>query len=401
MWRDRLYWYNREPARAEWSVEMRPAWLPEMLCGRTQRMIAGGNMKPRHGFPRGTMLVSAATLGIAALAAASTAGVSQSPAFRWKSSAPLITPPAQVTPDFYGVKDPSIVYHGGKYHVFLTMATAKGWGLAYTSFKDWKDAPKAKIFGLENSPMGPGYRAAPQIFYFAPKKLWYLIYQGGDPLYSTSSDIADPMSWSAPKPFFDKAPDIVTQPNGHPAWLDFWNICDDRNCYLFFTDDNGGFYRAETSLKNFPDGFHNTRRVMQAPRDDLFEASNTYKIAGTNTYLTLVEAIGPKGRYFRAWKSDGLAGEWQPLTPTPMNIFADSDNVAFEGRVWSEGVSHGEMVRATSDQTLTIDPCKPLQFLYQGLDKAKGKTYEYIQLPYRLGVITAAGPNPISRMCTK
>ncbi|GEM_PF-6017838 len=50
---------------------------------------------------------------------------------------------------------------------------------------------------------------------------------------------------------------------------------------------------------------------------------------------------------------------------------------------------------------MAIDPCKPLQFLYQGLDMEKGKTYEYIQLPYRLGVITAKGPNPISKMCPK
>jgi hypothetical protein len=33
------------------------------------------------------------------------------------------------------------------------------------------------------------------------------------------------------------------------------------------------------------------------------KASNTYKIANTNTYITLVEAISPKGRYFRIWKN--------------------------------------------------------------------------------------------------
>ena len=84
-----------------------------------------------------------------------------------------------------------------------------------------------------------------------------------------------------------------------------------------------------------------------------------------------------------------------------MNIFADSDNVSFKDRVWSEGISHGEMIRSTSDQTLTIDPCKPLRFLYQGLDMEKGKSYEYIELPYRLGLITATGSNPISAMCRK
>jgi endo-1,4-beta-xylanase len=39
-----------------------------------------------------------------------------------------------------------------------------------------------------------------------------------------------------------------------------------------------------------------------------------------------------------------------------------------------------------------------MQFLFQGFDP-KRATKEYIQLPYRLGVLTAKGDNPISRMC--
>jgi endo-1,4-beta-xylanase len=30
-----------------------------------------------------------------------------------------------------------------------------------------------------------------------------------------------------------------------------------------------------------------------------------------------------------------------------------------------------------------------------------GKHYEYIELPYRLGLITATGPNAISELCRK
>jgi len=131
---------------------------------------------------------------------------------------------------------------------------------------------------------------------------------------------------------------------------------------------------------------------MQGKRDDMFEAGNTYRIAGTNSYLTMIEASGRKGRYFRGWKSESLAGEWEPRTPGAMNIFVDSDNVSFEDRVWSEGVSNGEMIRSVSDQTLAIDPCQPLRFLYQGVDKVKGKSDEYIELPYRLGLITETAP---------
>jgi len=319
--------------------------------------------------------------------------------FSWTSSERLLTPPANGTPRVYGYKDSSIVYANGKYHVFMTTAGDNGWGLAYASFADWSQAPTATVHPLDKSPMGPGYRAAPQIVYFAPQKLWYLIYQGGDPMYSTSKDVGDPLSWSAPKPFFGKMPDVVDPAKGGFGWLDFWTICDDQKCYLFFTNDHGSFLRAETTLGEFPNGFRNTTVVMkEAKADDLFEASNTYKIAGTNYYLTMVEAQGPKGRYFRAWTSDRLDGQWKPLGNAPMNLFAGADNVSFPGGVWAEGISHGEMVRAGMDQTLTIDPCKPLQFLYQGLEVVHNDP-DYLKLPYRLGLITAKGANPISAMC--
>jgi len=318
-------------------------------------------------------------------------------AFEWQSGEPLLKPPAEAK-GLFGVKDPSIVQHDGRYHVFMTTAGKSGWGMAYASFASWEEAPRAPLFMLDQSPIGPGYRAAPQVFYFAPQKLWYLIYQGGDPLYSTTRDINDPRSWTAPKPFYATVPESVKDAQGHAGWLDFWIICDDSKCHLFFTNDGGSFFRAETAIGRFPQGFSEPVVAMKEKREDLFEASNTYKISGTNKYLTLVEAMRPNGRYFRAWLADRLDGNWQPL-PGEMNVFAGADNVKFNGRVWSEGVSHGEMIRDGIDQTLSIDPCKPLRFLYQGLDMEKGRKYEYIELPYRLGLITATGPNPISELC--
>lgn len=70
-----------------------------------------------------------------------------------------------------------------------------------------------------------------------------------------------------------------------------------------------------------------------------------------------------------------------------MNGFATRDNVE---QIWSEGISHGEMVRYNPDQTMTIDPCRPLEYLFQGNDPAV-HVDDYIKIPYRLGVITAKG----------
>jgi len=320
--------------------------------------------------------------------------------FEWKSSEPLIKPPADAG-RIFGVKDPSIVYYGNKYHVFMTVAGATGWGIAYTSFANWDEAPTAPIFMLDQSPIGPGYRAAPQVYYFAPQKLWYLIYQGGDPLYSTTRNLADPRSWTPPQPFYPTIPESVKDAKGNASWLDFWNICDDKKCHLFFTNDNGSFFRGETTIENFPHGFSAPVVAMKEKREDMFEASNTYKITGTNKYLTLIEAMGPSGRYFRAWTADRLDGTWQPVPGARMNMFAGAENVKFAGRTWSEGVSHGEMIRDGFDQTLSIDPCQPMRFLYQGLDMEKNKKYDYIELPYRLGLITATAPNAISELCKR
>jgi endo-1,4-beta-xylanase len=351
--------------------------------------------------------ISACAIAVALLGAANSVGVTQAQAaadtkghFQWRSSAPLIAPSAKGEHAYSGLKDPSIVYFNGAYHVFMTTAASDGWHMAYTRFTDWSEAPKAEVISLKQSGIGPGYRAAPQVFYFAPQKLWYMVYQGGPPLYSTTANIEDPMSWSAPKPFFAEEPAIVKNASGQAAWLDFWVICDDDTCHLFNTGDNGNLYRSQTPIGRFPDGFADTKIVMTGPRDDIFEASMHYKIAGTNTYLTAIEAIGPRGRYFRSWTSDRLDGEWRPLAVGALDSFAGADNVTFGGPTWSEGVSHGELVRSGHDQTLTIDPCKPLRFLYQGLTTHAPGT-EYINLPYRLGLLTATGSNPISQMCPR
>lgn len=318
--------------------------------------------------------------------------------FHWRSSAQLIAPKPGDGNGYSALKDPSIVYVDGEYHLFMTSVGAEGWHMAYTRFTDWSQAATAPIVDLKQSGIGPGYRAAPQVFYFEPQKLWYMVYQSGPPVYSTTATIGNPSSWSAPKPFFDQTPEIMKAATGQEAWLDFWVICDESDCYLFNTDDHGNLFRSRTSIQRFPAGFSETRRVMTGPRDDVFEASMHYRLAGTNTYLTLIEAIGPKGRYFRAWTSDRLDGDWRLLSGSPSNSFAGSDNVVFDGQAWSHGVSHGELVRSGYDQTLTIDPCQPLQFLYQGLE-AHAPDTAYIDLPYRLGLLTASGPNPVSALC--
>ncbi|MET8053648.1 non-reducing end alpha-L-arabinofuranosidase family hydrolase [Streptosporangium sp. NPDC005286] len=100
-----------------------------------------------------------------------------------------------------------------------------------------------------------GYRAAPQVFYFAPQNLWCLVYQTGNASYSTTTDISNPASWSAPRHFYSGMPDIIRQNIGNGYWVDMWVTCDTVNCHLFSSDDNGHLYRSQTTVANFPNGF--------------------------------------------------------------------------------------------------------------------------------------------------
>jgi hypothetical protein len=121
----------------------------------------------------------------------------------------------------------------------------------------------------------------------------------------------------------------------------------------------------------------------------LFEASNVYKVNGTNKYLALVEAWDQSSnwrRYFRSWTADSLEGPWTLLQDTGTAPFAGKANVAFDGTAWTNDISHGEMIRAGYDETMVIDACQ-LQYLYQGFDPATD-TSNYNKIPWRIGLLT-------------
>ena len=317
---------------------------------------------------------SAVAPGGAGTSGSSGCGVPTS--FKWNSSGPLVTPPAGSV----SIKDPSVVYYDGKWHIYAT-EYSDSYNMVYVSFSDWSQTNSATKTLLRTNPRLSGYKCAPQVFYFAPQNLWYLVYQTQPPAYSTSTDPSDVNSWSAMKEFMPM-PSIIT--NSDTGGIDYWVICDDDNCHMFFSADNGSLYRAQTKKSDFPNGFGETVIVMSEAKFDLFEACNVYKIQGTNKYLLLVEAIG-NGRYFRSWTADSLDGTWTPLAATQANPFAGKANVT--GAEWStDGISHGEMLRAGIDERMEIDTCD-MKYLFQGRTKA-GSSYNLHE--YSLGLLTPA-----------
>jgi hypothetical protein len=313
--------------------------------------------------------------------------------FQWQSSAQLIGPKSDATHNIRAVKDPSVVHHNGRWHVFASSVNTNGsYSMVYLNFTDWSQAANATHHYLDQTPIGTGYKTAPQVFYFAPQRLWYLVFQTGDnAAYSTNADISNPRTWSAPKKFYANGmPQIIKDNIGSGYWVDFWTICDSAKCYLFSSDDNGHLYRSETSAASFPNGMTNTVIAMQdSARYPLWEAANVYKVSNENKYLLIVEAIGSGGRrYFRSWTAPTITGPWTALADTESNPFAGANNVTFSGGTWTKDISHGEMIRSGIDQTMAVGSCN-LRYLYQGKDP--NATDPYNLLPWRLGLLTQTG----------
>ncbi|HHY85982.1 MAG TPA: hypothetical protein GYA07_10710 [Verrucomicrobia bacterium] len=325
---------------------------------------------------------------------------------KWKSTGVLVAPQNDPSHYLYSVKDPTVFRYKDKWHIYATAFMVSGpaaaalqnpdagaaagarrgggWNMVYLSFADWKDAPNAKLFYMDTVPGFSGYRCAPEVFYFTPHKKWYYIFQTQRPAYSTTETPDDPTSWTPPEQMF--TPDIPTP----RLPIDYHCIGDGEYMYLFFTGDDGNFYRSRTTYAEFPKGFSRPVVAMRGTRDTVFEGSITYKIKGTDKYLTLVEALSPT-RYYRAYVADRLDGEWYPVEgfDTFERPFAGRNNVTFEDGVepWSGQVSHGELIRDTDDERMILDPNK-LLFLYQGISDADNRG-DYGRLPYRLGLLRA------------
>lgn len=305
--------------------------------------------------------------------------------FAWKASGPLIDvgPGKDAADPHVSIKDPTVVFHDGKWHLFTTLRMKSGKvDMEYLSFTDWPQANAAprQILNFHDQ-----YNCAPQVFYFTPHKKWYLVYQLADktrvppfgPCFSTTDNLSDPKSWTRHQPMVTNAP-------AKPKWLDFWVICDAEKAHLFYTSLDGHMWRRETKKSDFPLGWSEQQLAIQG---DIFEASHTYKLKGMNKYLTIIEAQGGGGRYYKAYLADRLEGPWTGLADTFNKPFASKNNVQQE-KPWTASISHCELLRSGVDETMEVDPAN-LRVLFQGASEEEYRRTGYGGIPWRLGILEA------------
>ena len=269
--------------------------------------------------------------------------------------------------DDLAVKDPSIIYSGGKYHLFYTgrdKGTGGLWRMGYasaTSIANLKTATRTYMSALNAG----SYFCAPQIFWFPVKGKWFLIYQSGlGASFSTSTDVGNPALWTANRAM------------GFTDGIDFWCISDGTYVYCFYSAQDGShtIKRRRTTIANFPYSWEAPTVVAT----NTFEAPHVYRNIADGKYYMIVEDIN---RYQELWTATSLGGTWTQVAEK----WASRDRLNFLSEVWTDQVSHVEAIRSGNNERMEIDNIDHCQLLIQGV--LNGSYGDYANIPYDLGII--------------
>ena len=286
----------------------------------------------------------------------------------WKIDPRCFLNGASGTFDSVAVKDPSIVYSGGAYHLFYTSRSSTAWGLGYATASSITGLKTATHRHLTTIGSSAGL-AAPQVLYFPIKGKWYLIFQNGTtPSYSVNSSVSGYGSWSA-------AQSMGFSDGG----IDYFCISESAyttsgNVYVFYAANDGSHQikRRSTTIANFPTGWGAATVVATGT----FEAPHVYKNAADGKFYMMCEDLG---RYYELWSASSLGGTWTKQ----QEQWAYIGNCTFAGEVWTSQVSHGEILRQGVDANMIINSISSPQILIQGTTG----TGTYANLPYNLGLM--------------
>jgi len=333
---------------------------------------------------------------------------------KWTVRGPVFQAVSEGAFENVAVKDPSIVYHDGKYHLFYTgkhVDQTKD-GVKYSITTGYVAAPtlatlnSAKRYNL--SELVGGSIIAPQVFYFAPHKLWYVVahrYAPGmrpnlAPIFLTNPDIDNVYGWSKPK-------DLIADKGNEDFWIDFWVICDDKKAHLYYADQRGSVLRRECVMEDFPAGFADAEETVALTvfgEDDMgkwavFEAPHVYHVKNPDTYFMILECgyykeereyfADARKRFIIGMVADRLEGPWTRVEHSQTEYFAHGENLFNDDGSKSryDQISHPELIRSGYDQKLEVESFG-VDMIFQSFDSSSWPdNYNYNELPWELAVM--------------
>lgn len=318
----------------------------------------------------------------------------------WHSKGILLRPGSGF--DDVSVKDPTVAYADGAWHVIYTAIGNRGSSvrrsLGHVSaprLEDLHSAPRVEL-----SPAWPADGpeiAAPQVFYCRELAKWVLVAQRPEPgptryvpIISFSQDIRDPAGWSVPRDLLT----VSQLPPGQTA-IDFWIISDGESYWLFFSDQKHGIWAMRSPDLVSPDRYEAPQRVLvdQGADWELHEAAHIYFLPDLNCYRLYVEAFRYGGahrnhleRFIAIYHADRLPGPWrrdvEAAVPHSLN---PEDIVGPDGKVPGvHQVSHPEWIRRGIDERLEID-LSPGAIIQETI--VESPTDDYLHLGWRLRLV--------------
>jgi hypothetical protein len=322
--------------------------------------------------------------------------------YAWTDSGPLAYSKLAVLVDsgIHGtsLEDLTHVAYHGRHLVYASFTQGHQAGsVAFGTFSEWSEMASATQTQMQDTVT----TIAPTLFYFRPKDIWVLAYQGNRSSVSASPSASwatfsymlsttpdDPNAWYSARPLF--AGHIPDQVFGHPTL-----IGDITMMYLFFTNKQGTNFRSSMPMGDFPGMFGSWTEVIIGGEFDLRRnlhliisggvqiytvKSDGNKDEEKDQYLMIIEAQGDKGRYLASFTATRLDGSWTPQAASESNPFAGKAN---SGASWTDNMRCGDLIRSDPDQTFAIDACN-VQVLYWGWSPLFYPGY----MDYRPGVLT-------------
>jgi hypothetical protein len=304
--------------------------------------------------------------------------------FQWRLSTVLELQPIEATEGehFYSHQDVSLIKHSGDWHLFCTRrADRPSFSIEYLKIRNWQD--KNPISG-RILPFSGHEVSSPQVFFFRPQRLWYLIFQtrlsstnqSVYPVYSTSSEIGDVKGWSRPRPLRVPFTELSHR------WSDFWVICDQSNPYLFATTADGEIFRSRTNFADFPSGWSKPEIALKG---DFIEAGQVYRIQDSENFLTIVVASRYLRRYYKAYISNRLDGGWDRLAVSRTEAFLSSVNVDFRSEPWADSFGPGELLRLSPNEDMPIS-IETLKILLPAVKEREMHGKYFREVPWRMAL---------------